>query len=179
MNGPGLSVVARRESIFTGRAMGKEEGQKFDAVRTLNYMWDKHRRRGSHMSEVPMSLPVTSPDRVLDRRIQGRTRASDRRYSKRVGVDLFMNRFLNGEPYMCRMIDISRTGARLLPIIEPDGSRAPAFMGLQFQLPDRDDVLTASGETITKDGKTVGVRFSNLPPDAAWAIESFLSYAAA
>ena len=35
------------------------------------------------------------------------------------------------------------------PILEPDGSRAPRYMGLQFQLPDRDDVLTASGETVT------------------------------
>ncbi len=36
-------------------------------------------------------------------------------------------------------------------------------MGLQFQLPDSNDVLTASGETITRDGQTVGVRFTNLP----------------
>jgi hypothetical protein len=29
---------------------------------------------------------------------------------------------------------------------------------------------------VTRDGKTVGVRFTSLPPDSAWAIESFLSY---
>ena len=88
---------------------------------------------------------------------------------------MFINRFLNGQPYMCRMVDISRTGIRLAPMIEPDGGRAPSYMGLQFQLPDRNEVLTASGETITRDDKTVGVRFTSLPPDAAWAIESFLS----
>ena len=60
--------------------------------------------------------------------------------------------------------------------VEPDGSLAPRYMGLQFQLPDRNDVLTASGVTITRDQKTVGVRFTSLPPDSAWAIESFLSY---
>ena len=49
-------------------------------------------------------------------------------------------------------------------------------MGLQFQLPDRDDVLTASGEAVRQGGKTVGIRFTNLPPDSAWAIESFLSF---
>jgi hypothetical protein len=115
---------------------------------------------------------------VLDRRRTNRPRAANRRAHQRVRVDVLINRFLNGLPYMCRMVDISRTGIRLAPMIEPDGSRAPKYMGLQFQLPDRDDVLTASGETITRDGKTVGVRFTNLPPDAAWAIESFLSYAA-
>jgi hypothetical protein len=115
---------------------------------------------------------------VLDRRRTQRSRAANRRANSRVRVELFANRFLNGQPYMCRVIDISRTGARLVPMLEPDGSAAPQFMGLQFQLPDRDDVLTASGETITKDGRTVGIRFTNLPPDAAWALESFLSFAA-
>ena len=115
---------------------------------------------------------------LLDRRRTNRHRASNRRAHQRVRVDLLINRFLNGLPYMCRMLDISRTGIRLAPMLEPDGNRAPKYMGLQVQRPDRDDVLTASGEAITRDGKTVGVRFTNLPPDAAWAIESFLSYAA-
>ena len=123
-----------------------------------------------------MKLSTPSSQRVLDRRQKGRHHGSDRRYNKRVKVDMFINRFLNGQPYMCRMLDISRTGIRLEPMIEPDGSRAPSYMGLQFQLPDRNEVLTASGETITRDDKTVGVRFTSLPPDAAWAIESFLSF---
>lgn len=114
--------------------------------------------------------------KVLDRRRTRRQRASNRRSHERVPVDFFMNRFLNGQPYMCRVVDISRTGARLVPIIEPDARRAPKQMGLQFQLPDRDDILTAMGEAITSEGRTVGVRFTNLPPDAAWALESFLSY---
>jgi hypothetical protein len=62
-------------------------------------------------------------------------------------------------------------------LIEPSGARAPRFMGIQFQLPDRQDVLTASGEAVTRGGKTVGIRFTNLPPDSAWALESFLSFA--
>jgi len=74
------------------------------------------------------------------------------------------------------MVDISRTGIRLAPMIEPDGVPTPEYMGLQFQLPDRNDVLTASGKVITRDDMTVGVRFTSLPPDSAWAIESFLSY---
>jgi len=119
-----------------------------------------------------------SPNRVLDRRQKGRHHGTDRRYNKRVKIDMLINRFLNGQPYLCRMVDISRTGIRLAPMIEPDGIEAPQYMGLQFQLPDRNDVLTASGMTITRNDKTVGVRFTSLPPDSAWAIESFLSYAA-
>ena len=123
-----------------------------------------------------MQLPAQTSERLLDRRRRGRAHASDRRYNQRVKVDMLVNRFLNGQPYMCRMIDISRTGARLVPIIEPEGSRAPSYMGLQFQLPDRKEILTGAGVAVTRNGKTVGVRFTNLPPDAAWAIESFLSF---
>jgi hypothetical protein len=122
-------------------------------------------------------LKEKASNRILDRRGQRRAHGPDRRTNRRVNVDLYMNRFLDGQPYLCRMVDLSRTGARLVPMIEPDQSRAPRYMGLQFQLPDSKEILTASGETITRGGRTVGVRFSNLPPDTAWAIESYLSFA--
>jgi hypothetical protein len=125
---------------------------------------------------------TSTSSRVLDRRHERRTSASDRRTFARVGTDLYVNRFLNGHPYMCRMTDISRTGARLVPLLEPDTGRSPRFMGLQFQLPGQDEILTASGEMVAlrggpSDGKSVGVRFTNLPPQAAWAIEAFLKAA--
>jgi hypothetical protein len=124
------------------------------------------------------SSTSSSASRVLDRRLERRTTSSDRRSFERVGTDLYVNRFLNGHPYMCRMTDLSRTGARLLPLLEPQVSRGPRFMGLQFQLPGQDEILTASGEMMSlDDGKGVGVRFTNLPPQAAWAIEAFLKAA--
>jgi PilZ domain len=124
-------------------------------------------------------MPSSSAtQRVLDRRNERRTTASDRRTFGRVGTDLYVNRFLNGHPYMCRMTDISRTGARLMPLLEPSATEAPRFMGLQFQLPGQEEILTASGETVSLDGgRTVGIRFTNLPPQSAWAIEAFLKAA--
>ncbi len=120
---------------------------------------------------------MSSP-RVLDRRTERRATAADRRGFSRIGTDLFVNRFVNGHPYMCRMTDISRTGARLVPLLEPKASAGPKFMGLQFQLPGQEEILTASGEMMSlEDGRSVGVRFSNLPPQSAWAIEAFLKAA--
>jgi hypothetical protein len=124
----------------------------------------------------------SSTSRVLDRRHERRTTAANRRGFERVGTDLYVNRFLNGHPYMCLMTDISRTGARLVPLLEPDARSGPRFMGLQFQLPGQEEIVTASGEMMSlqdgdEDGKSVGVRFTNLPPQAAWAIEAFLKVA--
>jgi hypothetical protein len=99
----------------------------------------------------------------------------ERRRQRRAKTDLFVNRFLNGHPYLCRMTNISRSGARLVPIIEPRLTPAPAYMGLQFQLPGRPEIVTASGETVTTDGgRAVGIRFTRLPASAASAIDALL-----
>jgi len=98
---------------------------------------------------------------------------AERGHNQRAKTDLFINRFLDGQPQLCRMTNLSRTGARLVPVMGP--RRVPKYMGLQFQLPGTDTIITASGEAITADAaSTVGVRFTNLPPDAARAIEAFL-----
>jgi hypothetical protein len=111
---------------------------------------------------------------------------TDRRHHRRAKLDLLVNRFLNGHPYMCLMTDISRTGARLVPIIEPMISPAPPFVGLQFQLPGREEVVTASGETVAAQGdaagkgtagRSVGIRFTNLPASSASIIAAFLDAA--
>jgi hypothetical protein len=102
----------------------------------------------------------------------------DRRHQRRAKIDLLVNRFLNGHPYMCRMTDISRTGARIVPLSEPRLSPAPSHMGLQFQLPGRDEVVTASGVAIVgSSARTVGVQFTNLPPDSALVIDAFMKAA--
>jgi len=122
---------------------------------------------------------MSSKASVIDRRSERRTSevaAADRRGFERVGTDLLVNRFLNGHPYMCLMTDISRTGARLVPLLEPKAVAPQRFMGIQFQLPGQKEILTASGETMSA-GDGVGVRFTNLPPESAWAIEAFLKAA--
>jgi PilZ domain-containing protein len=99
----------------------------------------------------------------------------NRRTSHRAKVDLLINRFLDGHPYMCRMTDISPTGMRLVPLLEP--VNAPRYMGLQFQLPGVEPVLTASGEavnTLPGDAGT-GVRFTSLPVECESAIRRFIA----
>lgn len=98
----------------------------------------------------------------------------DRRNSNRAKVDVLINRFLDGHPYMCRMMDISQTGLRILPLSGP--RTAQKFMGLQFQLPGVDGVFTASGEAVDGAGgeRGYGVRFTSLPAECVSAIERFV-----
>jgi hypothetical protein len=99
----------------------------------------------------------------------------DRRADARREIDVLMNRFLNGYPYLCRASDISRTGMRIHPI---SGAGAPTrFVGLQFQLPGVGDVITASGEIVSTGtaGAPLGVRFTRMPSVSAERIGRFLA----
>jgi hypothetical protein len=107
-------------------------------------------------------------------------KAPERRASDRRTIDLLVNRFLDGYPYLCRATDISHSGMRLRPLLGPTLSSAlamPGFMGLQFQLPGSEDVLTASGEAVFVDGQDgpVGVRFTRVPTGTALSLARFLA----
>jgi hypothetical protein len=101
----------------------------------------------------------------------------NRRTTPRAKVDLLVNRFVDGQPYVCRATDLSATGLRLVPLLEP--RRAQRFVGLQFQLPDSGALVTASGEVVngvgTGDGE--GVRFTRIAPESERALLQFLTVA--
>ena len=99
----------------------------------------------------------------------------ERRADARREIDVLMNRFLNGYPYLCRASDISRTGMRIHPI--SGAGSATRFVGLQFQLPGSGDVVTASGEVVSTGatGGPLGVRFTRMPAISADRIGRFLS----
>ncbi len=101
----------------------------------------------------------------------------ERRNAKRKEIDLLVNRFLNGYPYMCKATDISRTGMRLARLREPNQKSGPRFMGLQFQLPGSQHVITASGEMVFDDHRRgeLGVHFTGLPAATVADIERFLA----
>jgi hypothetical protein len=111
------------------------------------------------------------------KRASTRRRARERRESHRRPVDLLVNRFLNGYPYLCRATDISRSGMRIVPLIEP--AQPPRYMGLQFQLPGTDEILTASGEAVCVAGKrrAFGIRFTRVPSGTAAIIDRFCASA--
>lgn len=100
---------------------------------------------------------------------------AERRTNRRAPLDILANRFLDGYPYLCRATDISRRGMKLHRFNEPDATSR--FVGLQFQLPGSEEIITASGEVVFRDDdeKAVGIRFTHLSTSAAAAIERYLS----
>ncbi|MBL8911977.1 MAG: PilZ domain-containing protein [Archangium sp.] len=71
---------------------------------------------------------------------------TNNRKQSRVALDIYLNKYVAGVPYMTRASDISREGVGLAHLIEPD--QAGKRVGLQFQLPGSEEVIYAEGEVV-------------------------------
>lgn len=103
---------------------------------------------------------------------------SDKRRNSRVPLDIYLNKYVAGVPYMARTADISKEGVALARLIEPsmNGRR----VGLQFQLPGSEEVIYAEGEVVRewaqlgkKEGS--GVRFTLITERHRRLIEQYVS----
>ena len=89
---------------------------------------------------------------------------TNKRNLGRAPLDIYLNKYVAGIPYMARASDISPDGLNLAHLIEPQ-SRGKR-VGLQFQLPGSDEVIYAEGEVVRewvdseKEGS--GVKFTLL-----------------
>lgn len=103
------------------------------------------------------------------------------RKSPRVAVDVFVNKFIDGTPYLCRTTDISAEGIYVGALIEPEHGAAnenPGSIGLQFQLPGTDEVIYAEGEIVRaqqrKRTQGYGIRFTHLARRHQMLIEQYV-----
>ena len=89
---------------------------------------------------------------------------SEKRKHNRVPLDIYLNKYVAGVPYMARTADISREGVALANLIEPDQSGKR--VGLQFQLPGSEEVIYAEGEIVREwlstGAEGSGVKFTLL-----------------
>ncbi len=103
---------------------------------------------------------------------------SDKRKKFRAPLDVYLNKYVSGVPYMARAADISTDGVNLAHLIEPQHNRKR--VGLQFQLPGTDEVIYAEGEIVREwlgNGATEGsgVRFTLLTERHRRLIEGYVA----
>lgn len=102
----------------------------------------------------------------------------DKRRASRVPLDIFLNKFVSGVPYIVRTSNICRDGIGLLRSIEP--LHLNKRVGLQFQLPGSDEVIYAEGELVrewmsTSHKRGDGIRFTLLTERHRRMIESYVA----
>lgn len=103
-------------------------------------------------------------------------RPSEHRKSPRAPLDVYLNKVVGEDLFMCRATDISAEGIYLSSLIEPDwdGSR----VALEFALPGSQEVIWAGGEVV-RDGlrgqaEGAGIRFTALPDRYRRLIEDYV-----
>ena len=104
---------------------------------------------------------------------------SHQRRARRARLDIYLNKYIQGVPYMAKAADISPDGVSLAHLIEPahHGKR----VGLQFQLPGSDEVIYAEGEVVrewvdqTHTGS--GVRFTLMTERHRKMVDAYVSRA--
>ena len=105
--------------------------------------------------------------------------SNEKRKQTRVPLDIYLNKYVAGVPYMARSSDISREGVGLAHLIEP--TQAGHRVGLQFQLPGSEEVIYAEGEIVrewcdldhSEEGS--GVKFTLLTERHKKLIEQYIS----
>ncbi len=102
---------------------------------------------------------------------------TDKRKNRRVPLDIYLNKYIGGVPYMARSADISPEGVGLSHLIEPQmhGRR----VGLQFQLPGSEEVIYAEGEIVREwiapDVEGSGIKFTLLTERHKKLIDGFVT----
>ncbi|MDF1563509.1 MAG: PilZ domain-containing protein [Deltaproteobacteria bacterium] len=87
------------------------------------------------------------------------------RRQQRAPLDIFLNKIVGDEPFMCRTRNISIGGIYLRSLIEPalEGKE----VHLEFALPGSREVIWASGEIVREVGEDgregSGIRFTAMP----------------
>ena len=105
---------------------------------------------------------------------------SDKRKNARVPLDVYLNKYMGGVPYLARAADISLVGVSLAHLLEPE--RDTRRVGLQFQLPGSEEVIYAEGEVVRewveaspRQHERSGVRFTLLTERHRRMIDAYVT----
>jgi hypothetical protein len=101
----------------------------------------------------------------------------ERRQTERKLFDVFFNKFLDGHPYLCRTLDISRSGLLCDVILQPENARV-AFP-LELELPGTARRLWVWGTRVRQAGAREAIRFVSLHADDRITLDRYLTALAA
>ncbi|MCA9547744.1 MAG: PilZ domain-containing protein [Myxococcales bacterium] len=101
------------------------------------------------------------------------------RVNRRAPLDLYINKVVDGVPFLARTRDISRGGVYVERLLEPL-AHLDAPVAVEFVLPESDEVIWAEAEVVHGDPERgVGLRFKGLDPYFAGLIGAYVAHAAA
>jgi hypothetical protein len=110
----------------------------------------------------------------MNRQSRHRRKRERRHEGSRLPLDIILNKYIGGRPYLCRASNLSRGGLLVHRVREPNNSETR--VGLQFQLPGDNRVITCAGEIVHEHGwvNASGIRFTSISTEHRALIDSYL-----
>lgn len=102
---------------------------------------------------------------------------TDRRNGRRRNIPILFNQYVDGQPHLCQVTDLSRTGLSALRLGGPE--RAPESFALELRLPGDGQVIWAWARRVWRRGRREAVEFVALAPSDARRLDRFLRVHAA
>src|SRR5262245_34704831 len=99
---------------------------------------------------------------------------SEKRRDRRIPIDIFVNKYIDGEPHVCRAVNISAGGMLLYKVFEPNFPHSE--VSLEFQLPGAHHILRIDGITLAEHpwARAHGVRFTRMADEDRTWLQGFL-----
>ena len=100
---------------------------------------------------------------------------SDKRCNPRRPIDILLNKYVCGQPHVCRSVNLSRGGMLVHKLLEPEVPHLSVTV--ELELPGSSEVLCIEGVVLQagRSARSMAIRFLRMPPRVADLIERFVS----
>lgn len=100
---------------------------------------------------------------------------NDQRRDPRRPIDILLNKYIDGQPHVCRAVNISRGGMLVHKVLEPEVPHLSVTV--ELELPGSQEVLCLEAVVLGAErySRSMAIRFVRMPPRIALQIERFIS----
>ena len=99
---------------------------------------------------------------------------NEKRRERRNPINILCNKYIDGEPHVCRAVNLSRGGMLLYKVFEPDVAHEE--VSVEFMLPGCNRIVRADGTILAEHrwARAHGVRFTRMADEDKELIERWL-----
>ena len=96
------------------------------------------------------------------------------RRTSRIPVNIVLNKYIRGRPYIARASNISRHGLLVHRLFEPDNDEQT--IGLKFQLPGSDHTISCVGQVVYEHHwlPANGIKLTHIAPDHQRLLDDYV-----
>jgi hypothetical protein len=101
----------------------------------------------------------------------------ERRFARRVPIEMFFNKYLSGHPYLCRSLNLSSHGILATTFVEPE--QGVESFPIELRMPDSHESIWVWARNAGRRGKCQVLEFLSMDSPGKERLERFLRLAGA